>query len=116
MLAMKARQPDRESRLQPVHPRHQVRLRRRQGQMEVIAHHHKRVQPPLEPPHRGLQRPDKGRDRTPRRKYVVLQVPAIDHVVPGPCKLDPQATRHPANEATSPATSPAPALPEFRAD
>jgi len=59
--------------------------------------------PPPEPPHRGLQRPDKGRNRTPRRKYVVLQVPAIDHVVPGPRKLDPQATRHPGSEATLPA-------------
>ena len=36
--------------------------------------------------------------------------------VPGPRNLDPQSTRHPANKATFPATSPPPALPEFRAD
>ena len=36
--------------------------------------------------------------------------------VPGSRKLDPQATRHPGSKATLPATSPAPALPEFRAD
>lgn len=65
---------------------------------------------------RGRQRPHKGRDRTPRRKYVVLQVPAIDHVVPGPRKLDPQATRHPGSKATLPAPTPPPALPQFRAD
>ncbi len=66
------------------------------------------------PTERGRPCPNERRDRAPRRKYVVLQVPATDPVVPGPRKLDPQATRHPGSAATLPAPTPPLALPEFR--
>ena len=48
VLAVKPQQPDGEGRLQPVHPRDQVWLRRLEGEMEMISHDHVRVHSPTE--------------------------------------------------------------------
>jgi hypothetical protein len=48
VLTVKPQQPDGEGRLQPVHPRDHVWLRRLKRQMEVISHDNVRVHSPTE--------------------------------------------------------------------
>jgi hypothetical protein len=79
---MKPQQPDGESRLQPVHPRDQVRLRRLKGEVKVIPHHDVRVHLPAEFSARLPGDADKGAPRAGRNEKVVLEVAAVEHLVP----------------------------------
>jgi len=48
VLSVKPQQPHGEGRLEPVHPRDQVWLRRLEGEMEMISHDNVRVHSPTE--------------------------------------------------------------------
>lgn len=80
--------------LQPMHPGNQVASRRLHCQMEVIAHHDMRVQPPLVRLAGLHQRLLKGPRRPRALEDVPPIVPTVDHVVDCPRKLDTQLSRH----------------------
>ncbi len=88
--------------MQPLHPFNEIRLRRFQCEVVMIAHDHERTGPPAEL-HRGLaQRHEEGMFRTGRRGMnVVLQIITIDHMIAGSRILKANATCRPSGSAGS---------------
>ena len=88
VLPMKPSQARREGRLQPVHAFDQVWLRSFQGQMEVISHNHVGMHPPAELCRRLAQGSSERANGARCDKNIMLQVAAVDNVIPGSAKLD----------------------------
>jgi hypothetical protein len=80
--------------LQPLHPIAQIRLHGLHSQMKMVAHDHKRMEPPAKPLRRFEQTGLKRLRRTLPRKQVAPVVPAINHVITGPGPLDSHLARH----------------------
>lgn len=87
-------EPVRPRALQVLHPRAQVRLRRLQGEMEMIAHDHKRMHQPAKPRARFRQAPLERLGRPLACKDRLPVVPPVDYMVARSLELQPQFPRH----------------------
>ena len=70
--------------LQPLHSRHQIRLRRFQQNMKVVAHQNIRMDNPARP---FAHLPQGGQKQTPifvRAENRLLAIPPVHHVIDGP--------------------------------
>ena len=77
-----------------MHSSDQVWLRRLEGEMEVISHDDVRVHLPTEFFARFAQGADKRTAGAGRGEYLVLEIAAVDHVIPGARKLNAQSSSH----------------------
>ncbi len=93
--------------LQPLHVVTQVWLRRFHGQMEMIAHHDERMQPPAKCCAGFQQAPLERHRRSLAREQIASVIAAIDDVVTGPGKFQSQLARHDVNASRrAPALNP----------
>ena len=119
VLAVKSQQPDGEGRLQPVHPRDQVWLRRLEGEMEMISHDNVGVHSPTEFFARFARDAGKRTAGAGRGEDVVTEVAAVDHMIPGAGKLNAKSSSHRDRSARSrsgsePALTPISGMPTIR--
>ncbi len=92
----------REGALQPTHSLHQIRFRRFQAQVIVVAHQYPCMQPPAHPFACFLQTLQKAHPRSLALKDPTAVIPTIDHMVACPSIFYPYLPSHLSTKSTHP--------------